>query len=153
MVDTGVVGCNWIELPAAKYYQVKEHNKLSSCQYEVECGWRDMVSLSTEGEWGQYLTFCLSVCLYGVCFLFICLFVCLYVCLTFIYLFAFFDRTSFSDVPLIYYSPHLGKIAPARILSFDIECAGRKGVFPEPQHDPVIQIANMVMYQVRNSRT
>lgn len=34
-----------------------------------------------------------------------------------------------------------------RILSFDIECAGRKGVFPEPNHDPVIQIANMVMKQ------
>ena len=41
-----------------------------------------------------------------------------------------------------------GKIAPARILSFDIECAGRKGIFPEPSHDPIIQIANMVMYQV-----
>lgn len=39
------------------------------------------------------------------------------------------------------------KVAPLRILSFDIECAGRKGVFPEPQHDPVIQIANMVMRQ------
>ncbi|KAI8871655.1 DNA polymerase delta subunit 1 [Ramicandelaber brevisporus] len=35
-------------------------------------------------------------------------------------------------------------IAPLRILSFDIECAGRKGIFPEPEHDPVIQIANMV---------
>lgn len=36
------------------------------------------------------------------------------------------------------------KMAPLRILSFDIECAGRKGIFPEPNHDPVIQIANMV---------
>ncbi|KAI9893552.1 MAG: DNA-directed DNA polymerase delta [Vezdaea aestivalis] len=36
------------------------------------------------------------------------------------------------------------KMAPLRILSFDIECAGRKGIFPEPQHDPVIQIANVV---------
>ena len=36
------------------------------------------------------------------------------------------------------------KMAPLRILSFDIECAGRKGIFPEPQIDPVIQIANMV---------
>lgn len=32
-----------------------------------------------------------------------------------------------------------------RILSFDIECAGRKGVFPEAEKDPVIQIANMVI--------
>jgi DNA polymerase delta subunit 1 len=39
------------------------------------------------------------------------------------------------------------KIAPLRILSFDIECAGRKGVFPEAQIDPVIQIANMVTRQ------
>ncbi|PVV04707.1 hypothetical protein BB560_000781 [Smittium megazygosporum] len=39
------------------------------------------------------------------------------------------------------------KVAPLRILSFDIECAGRKGIFPEPQHDSVIQIAGMVKVQ------
>lgn len=39
------------------------------------------------------------------------------------------------------------KTAPLRILSFDIECAGRKGIFPEAQVDPVIQIANMVTRQ------
>jgi DNA polymerase delta subunit 1 len=39
------------------------------------------------------------------------------------------------------------KIAPIRILSFDIECAGRKGIFPEPEKDSVIQIANMVIRQ------
>ena len=39
------------------------------------------------------------------------------------------------------------KIAPLRILSFDIECAGRKGIFPEASTDPVIQIANMVTRQ------
>jgi len=31
-------------------------------------------------------------------------------------------------------------MAPFRILSFDIECAGRKGHFPEPTQDPVIQV-------------
>ncbi|KAK6460337.1 DNA polymerase delta catalytic subunit [Scheffersomyces coipomensis] len=36
------------------------------------------------------------------------------------------------------------KMAPLRILSFDIECAGRKGIFPEAEHDSVIQIANVV---------
>ena len=36
------------------------------------------------------------------------------------------------------------KMAPLRVLSFDIECAGRKGVFPEASVDPVIQIANVV---------
>ncbi|NP_001296480.1 DNA polymerase delta catalytic subunit [Bombyx mori] len=39
------------------------------------------------------------------------------------------------------------KVAPFRILSFDIECAGRKGIFPEAKHDPVIQIASMVIRQ------
>ena len=36
------------------------------------------------------------------------------------------------------------KIAPLRTLSFDIECCGRKGIFPEANQDPVIQIANIV---------
>jgi DNA polymerase delta subunit 1 len=36
------------------------------------------------------------------------------------------------------------RMAPLRILSFDIECAGRKGIFPEANADPVIQIANVV---------
>ena len=40
------------------------------------------------------------------------------------------------------------RIAPYRILSFDIECAGRKGHFPDPEHDPVIQIANVISLQV-----
>lgn len=37
--------------------------------------------------------------------------------------------------------------APLRILSFDIECAGRKGVFPDASMDPVIQIGCMVTRQ------
>jgi DNA polymerase delta subunit 1 len=36
------------------------------------------------------------------------------------------------------------KMAPLRVLSFDIECQGRKGHFPEAEMDPVIQIANTV---------
>ena len=40
------------------------------------------------------------------------------------------------------------KLAPFRVLSFDIECAGRKGIFPEAEKDQVIQIANMVVVQV-----
>lgn len=39
------------------------------------------------------------------------------------------------------------KIAPLRILSFDIECCGRKGIFPEAEVDPVIQIANIITIQ------
>ncbi|KAM0683322.1 DNA-directed DNA polymerase delta [Mitosporidium daphniae] len=34
-------------------------------------------------------------------------------------------------------------VPPLRILSFDIECAGRKGIFPEPHIDAVIQIGNV----------
>ena len=35
------------------------------------------------------------------------------------------------------------KIAPMRILSFDIECAADKGKFPTADKDPIIQIANI----------
>ncbi len=35
--------------------------------------------------------------------------------------------------------------APLRKLSFDIECEGRKGVFPDAEYDSVIQIANYVV--------
>jgi len=44
-------------------------------------------------------------------------------------------------------TPRWSSIAPVRILSFDIECQGRKGHFPEPQIDPVIQIASTVTLQ------
>ena len=39
------------------------------------------------------------------------------------------------------------KLAPFRILSIDIECAGRKGFFPDAEQDPVIQIATLVTEQ------
>jgi DNA polymerase delta subunit 1 len=47
---------------------------------------------------------------------------------------------------LVAYAPEgeFDAIAPLRILSFDIECAGRPGVFPDPSQDPVIQIASIV---------
>ena len=38
-------------------------------------------------------------------------------------------------------------IAPLRTLSFDIECTNRAGIFPEPEHDAVIQISNVVVKQ------
>ncbi|XP_028669368.1 DNA polymerase delta catalytic subunit [Erpetoichthys calabaricus] len=98
MVDCDVVGCNWIELPAGKYFLREDQvpsdnssdnpNKMSLSQLETDIGWTDLISHAAEGEWQ--------------------------------------------------------KIAPLRVLSFDIECAGRKGIFPEADKDPVIQIANMV---------
>lgn len=35
------------------------------------------------------------------------------------------------------------KIAPLRILSFDIECISEKGKFPTAENDSIIQIANI----------
>jgi DNA polymerase delta subunit 1 len=90
MIDTNVVGMNWIEVPKGKYVILKEGKK-SHCQLEIEVRWDQFISHVPEGEWS--------------------------------------------------------KIAPVRILSFDIECAGRKGIFPEANIDPVIQIANMVTCQ------
>ncbi|CAL5368804.1 unnamed protein product [Camellia sinensis] len=56
-------------------------------------------------------------------------------------------QLDYSD--LISHAPEgeFSKMAPFRILSFDIECAGRKGHFPEPTHDPVIQVANLITLQ------
>ncbi|XP_048473423.1 DNA polymerase delta catalytic subunit [Rhincodon typus] len=103
MVDSDVVGCNWIELPAGKYLLREEQTtgnstatrdnprKVTLAQIEVDVAWTDFISHPAEGEWQ--------------------------------------------------------KIPPLRVLSFDIECAGRKGVFPEADKDPVIQIANMMLRQ------
>ena len=103
MVDTGVIGCNWIELPAGKYSLRSQSitgrgeapgNRLhpqTKSQIEIDVSFEDFVSHPAEGEWQ--------------------------------------------------------KIAPLRILSFKIKCAGRMGIFPEPEQDPVIQIANMVVSQ------
>ncbi|KAH8116379.1 DNA polymerase family B-domain-containing protein [Phellopilus nigrolimitatus] len=91
MVDTKVVGMNWIEVPAGKYKLLSPDKKRSLCQLEFNVRWDQFISHAPDGEWS--------------------------------------------------------KVAPLRILSFDIECAGRKGIFPEAQVDPVIQIANMVTRQ------
>ena len=115
MVDNGLVGCNWIEVPAGKYtvrspfqgrngtctsvsslsgFTVVGDDRprpVTKCQIEVDVSFEDFVSHPAEGAWQR--------------------------------------------------------IAPLRIFSFDIECAGRRGVFPEPERDRVIQIANVVIRQ------
>lgn len=53
----------------------------------------------------------------------------------------------YADVVVLGYEDEWSKIAPIRILSFDIECMNRKGIFPEPEHDAVITIANQVTIQ------
>ena len=41
-------------------------------------------------------------------------------------------------------SDRWARIAHFKVLSFDIECMGRRGHFPDPKQDPVIQIGNCV---------
>nr|BCB92280.1 DNA polymerase delta catalytic subunit [Cyclestheria hislopi] len=96
MVESDIVGCNWIELHAGKWSMRNDSDKnksapsrVSRCQLEVDVSFNDVISHAPEGDWAD--------------------------------------------------------VAPFRILSFDIECAGRKGIFPEPDKDKVIQIANMVI--------
>ena len=43
------------------------------------------------------------------------------------------------------------KLAPIRVLSYDIECKGRKGHFPEASQDPVIQIASILTEHGRDT--
>ncbi|ERF72347.1 DNA polymerase delta catalytic subunit [Endocarpon pusillum Z07020] len=88
MIDTGISGMSWVEVPPQKYTVMPQRDRLSNCQIEAFVHYRDLIAHSNDGEWA--------------------------------------------------------KMAPLRILSFDIECAGRKGVFPEANQDPVIQIANVV---------
>ncbi|KAI8807077.1 hypothetical protein BJ742DRAFT_748288 [Cladochytrium replicatum] len=54
---------------------------------------------------------------------------------------------SFEDI--ISHAPEgdWSRIAPLRILSFDIECVGRRGLFPDASIDPVIQIASVISVQ------
>lgn len=76
MVDSDIVGCNWIELPAGKWFMRKFNTtpkNTSLCQIEVDISYENIISHAPEGEWS--------------------------------------------------------KVAPFRILSFDIECAGRAGMF------------------------
>ncbi|XP_038073586.1 DNA polymerase delta catalytic subunit-like [Patiria miniata] len=94
MVDTDVLGCNWMEIPADQY-RLRSSSSIpapvSQCQIELDVAYDRFVSHPADGEWQ--------------------------------------------------------KVAPFRILSFDIECAGRRGVFPEANKDSVIQISNMVIRQ------
>uniref|UniRef100_T1GKA7 DNA polymerase delta catalytic subunit n=1 Tax=Megaselia scalaris TaxID=36166 RepID=T1GKA7_MEGSC len=94
MVDLGVVGCSWIQIPAKSYTIRTSSSKPfpeSRSQLEIDVAFDKFIAHEPEGEWA--------------------------------------------------------KVAPFRILSFDIECAGRRGIFPEAKIDPVIQIANMVIRQ------
>ncbi|CEL92970.1 unnamed protein product [Vitrella brassicaformis CCMP3155] len=89
MIDNGVTGGCWVEVPAGSY-QVRSHaTTVGLCQIEVDLPYTDLVSLPTDGD---YM-----------------------------------------------------KLAPLRVLSFDIECVKLEGQgFPQAEEDPVIQIATVV---------
>lgn len=90
MVDTDVVGCNWLELPAGTYARRAPHEAETRCEHEFDVVYTSLVSHSPAG------------------------------------------------------SERWARLGLIRVLSFDIECMGRRGHFPDPQQDPVIQIANHV---------
>ncbi|KAJ1929613.1 DNA-directed DNA polymerase delta [Tieghemiomyces parasiticus] len=92
MIDRGMQGASWVEMPAGTYRVRAPGRRVGRCQLEVDISYADlMCHPPDQAEWSH--------------------------------------------------------IAPLRVLSFDIECAGRKGVFPEAKIDPVIQIANVVKVQ------
>jgi len=95
MIDKGIGGGFWIEVPFQRYSLT--HPKTSRCQIEIDVSHEHVIAQVPEES---------------------------------------AENTS---------------IAPFRILSFDIECAGRKGSFPDPKLDPVIQIANIVTVQGQDS--
>ncbi|XP_004365086.2 DNA polymerase delta1 catalytic subunit [Capsaspora owczarzaki ATCC 30864] len=141
MIDTKVTGCSWIELPAGKWqlrtHQGSEENhdafgkkgkgsSLFSNTYGDSAGGSGKTGLAAAVA-GALAVSRTSHCQIEV------------------------------DVAWDAFISHgaegeWSKIAPIRILSFDIECAGRKGIFPEPEVDPVIQIANMVSINGDNSK-
>ena len=55
-----------------------------------------------------------------------------------------FDVFNYNHVEGLPCNGEHSKLAPLRILSFDIECSAGAGKFPTAQTDPVIQIANIV---------
>ncbi|KAI3388736.1 hypothetical protein SNEBB_003236 [Seison nebaliae] len=95
MVDTDIVGCNWITFEKDKYQERlsgSRPSKQSTCTYEIDVNWRDIISHSpTDDDWMHFCSL--------------------------------------------------------RILSFDIECSNRPGIFPDPKIDQVIQIAAIVQIQ------
>ena len=91
MIDKGIQGADWVELPAGTYSLRDANTKQSRCTYETDIFFDKLLTHECSGIWQQ--------------------------------------------------------IAPLRTLSFDIECKGRKGHFPDALHDPVIQIANTITLQ------
>ncbi|XP_033928295.1 DNA polymerase delta catalytic subunit [Melopsittacus undulatus] len=94
MVDSGLVGCSWVEVPSGQFHlrgPPPGVPPVSRCQLEADAAWGGLRCHPPEGQW-------------------------------------------------------MG-LPPLRILSVDIECEGRKGIFPEPEQDAVIQVGCAVQRQ------
>ncbi|VDD80869.1 unnamed protein product [Mesocestoides corti] len=115
MVDINMTGCCWIELPATKYL-VRQKDQAASLYKTTP----KKAKLSP--PCGDFVSPMVEQtrCQLEV-------------------------DVAWNDVVTYSTDGEWSKIAPIRILSFDIECASRKGIFPVPEHDAVIQIANMVV--------
>ncbi|KAL5962055.1 DNA polymerase delta catalytic subunit, partial [Taenia solium] len=111
MVDVNMTGCCWVELPAGKYLLRQKSQITSPSKVPLK-----ETNLATST--GEFFS---SVAGQTRCQLEV--------------------DIAWNDVVIYPTEGEWSKIAPIRILSFDIECAGRK----VPEHDAVIQIANMVI--------
>lgn len=61
MIDTKIMGCCWLELPAGKWHQRNKFTKFptqSRCQLEVDISWEDFIAHSPEDEdWSDVARF------------------------------------------------------------------------------------------------
>ncbi|CAG9321819.1 unnamed protein product [Blepharisma stoltei] len=86
MIDAGIVGMCWLELPAFQY-SIRDYDKISNSDLEIDINYQNIIVHKPEGEWS--------------------------------------------------------KIAPLRVLSFDIECNNNGQNFPTPEKNEIIQIGNV----------
>ena len=59
MVDTSVVGGNWVECPAGSYtfHGQGDAGKQSHCQLEGHVNYKELISHAPEGEWARMSPF------------------------------------------------------------------------------------------------
>jgi DNA polymerase delta subunit 1 len=51
MIDTDIVGGNWVEVPKDKYSL--SQNRSSNAQIEIDLSYEDIVSHKPVGDWGK----------------------------------------------------------------------------------------------------
>jgi DNA polymerase delta subunit 1 len=129
MFDYHIVGRLWISVIPRKY---KFTEKLSSsCQIKIDFAPDSFVAHAPDGEWAKVTPYCIrSFGMRGVS-----------------------ERSEDKRINMEErWMQEDERVIEARKKHTnwfvkDIECVGRKGVFPEAEHDPVIQIANLVTRQ------